>query len=431
MSSSGTPLSKFERAGWIFFPAILLRVALELSYVFFVNPYFSYLGLTLRLDVFKYVESWIIYFSLIMAFPRVFLRASDYMMTYLLYSFLAPLLVFYALADASREHLYYVLLSVVLVAVFREGKPFRFKFVRYGRILAYLLIFSGCIIVTGWLIARGGFNTFNLNLALVYDIREEVAQATGQGIMGYLNIWTFKVFGPTLLAVFLWKRNYVLASFMVGLHIVWFGISTNRSILFFPFLVIFLWTWFRRSRSLLFVPFGMFIVVSFSYLFYFFAADSFLPSLTIRRAFFSPALNTFSYYEFFSENQLIYWSNSVTSAFISYPYDLSPAMMIGDHRGTDSNVNNSFLSTGYMHAGVIGVVLYGVICGFLFRIYDSLSYKGVPPWVAVASLIVPTHSLLTSADLLTALLTHGVAVSMIVLFLLRSKRLMRSDRELP
>jgi len=83
-------------------------------------------------------------------------------------------------------------------------------------------------------------------------------------------------------------------------------------------------------------------------------------------------------------------------------------------------VNNSFLSTGYMHAGLLGVVIYGVLVGLLFRVVDSLSHHGPPTWMCIAAVIVPMHSLLTSADFFTAMLTHGVGASLLLLFLARS-----------
>jgi hypothetical protein len=126
------------------------------------------------------------------------------------------------------------------------------------------------------------------------------------------------------------------------------------------------------------------------------------------------------YYEFFSQNQWVFWSNSFASQFINYPYDLNPAQLIGSYMGTGSHANNSFLATGYMHAGTAGIVAYSIFVGFLFRVIDSLAHKGLPPWVAVASILIPSQSLLVGADLPAALLTHGIGASVLILFLLRS-----------
>jgi hypothetical protein len=413
-------LHALESTRWFITFAILFRVGLEISYRGFVSPVFEYAGFVLDVEYLKYFESWLIWMILVAAFPKLLLKASDYLMAYLLFSFLTPLLIFYGLSNADREHLYIVLLGVILIMLFRAGRPFGLPFIRHGRVLAYAIAALSTAAVTGWMIMSGGLNYFNLDLTRVYEFRRDVGEVINQGPMGYVNVWATKVFGPTLLTVSLWKKKYWFAFLIFCLHIVWFGISSHKSVLFYPFLIIFLWFWFGSSKALALVPMGMAGVVLLSFLAYFFYEDTLLGSLLIRRVFFVPSSLTFTYYEFFSLNEFVYWSSSITSSFISYPYQLSPAAEIGAYLGTDANGNNSFLATGYMHAGIPGVILYGILVGLLFRLIDSLSNKGVPPWVAVASLIIPTQSLLVSADLPTALLTHGVGMSIAILFLLRS-----------
>lgn len=409
-----------ENPKWFFFAAIVFWVFLELSYRKFVNPVFEYSGFILDVNAVKYVEAWLLYAVLLLLFPKNLNKASDYLMAYMLFSFLTPLLVFYSLTNASRSHLYIVLLAVALIVGLRTGRPLKLPLIRGGRIIAFGMLGLGIVLVTSWMVLSGGLNYFNLDLTQVYDVRRDVGEAINYGPMGYFNIWATKVFGPVVLAFALWKRKYLLAIAVFALHVVWFGISSHKSVLFYPFLVVFLWAWFRRSRALALLPMAMSLLLAVSFLFYLLFSDILLGSLFIRRVFFVPANLTFSYYEFFSHNQFVYWSNSITSSFIEYPYDMQPAKMIGNYIGTESHANNSFLSTGYMHAGVLGVAFYGGVIGLLFRLVDSLAYKGIPGWVAVSAIIVPAHSLLTSVDLPTALATHGLGIAIVLLFLLRS-----------
>jgi hypothetical protein len=333
---------------------------------------------------------------------------------------LCPLLVFYGLSGANRQTLYIVILSVFLIYAFRNGKPINVLYIKSGQNIVYAILFSGIIGVTVWMFASGGLRYFNLDLTLVYDFRRDVGTVINEGVMSYLNVWATKIFGPVLLALALWRKNYLTAGFVFGLHVIWFGVSSHKSVLFYPFLVTFLWVWFRKTRALSLIPLGMSLVVVLTFLIYVFMDDVFLGSMFIRRVFFVPAKLTFDYYEFFYVNPFVYWSNSITSYFIDYPYTINTALLIGDYLGTEANANNSFLATGYMHAGIPGMIFYGVLVGLLFRLIDSLARNGVPVWVAVATMIVPSQSLLTSADLPTALLTHGIGMSLVILFLLRS-----------
>ena len=418
--SSRKILAALESTGWLAVWAVVLRATLEVAYLEFVSPIFEYAGFVVDIDYLKYVESWVLYLLLIYVFPKKLDKASDYLMAYMLFAFLAPLLVFYGLSNASREHLYVLLLGVMLISLFRSGKPFRIPTIKRGPVIALVIMGIGIVVVTAWMVRSGGLMFFNLDVTRVYEFRREVGGVINQGVMGYLIVWATKVFGPVLLAVALWRKKYFFAVAVFALHILWFGISSHKSVVVYPLLVFFLWMWFRNSKALAMIPIGMSLAVLSSLLFFIISSDILIGSMLIRRAFFVPSYLTFTYYEFFSHNPFVFWSNSITSGLIRYPYDLGPAELIGRYLNTESWANNSFLATGYMHAGIPGVAVYGILCGALFRFIDSLAHKGVPPWVAVSSVIVPAHALVTSADFLTALLTHGIGIALLILLLLRS-----------
>lgn len=413
-------LKTLEHRGWFILGGVALWLALELGYRLYTSPVHSYSGFILELNVIKYVEAWLIYLFLLFWAPAQLRRPSDYFVSFLLFGLMTPLLIFYGLADQSREHLYIVLLGYALVDIFRRGPVLRLPVLREGPFLGIVVAVVGALVVSLWLFWSGGAGFFNLDLTAVYDYRRDVGAVINEGVMGYVNTWAYKVFGPVLLAVALWRRNWWLAGLVFTLHVYWFGVSSHKSVLLFPFLVLFTWVWFRRTKALSVVPFIMTGVVVSTLLVYLISDYGFPASMFIHRAFFIISNNTFYYYEFFSENNLVYWSNSVLSYFLEYSYDMSPARVIGDSRGTESHVNNTFLATGYMHAGVWGIVLYGILAGLIFRLVDNVSASGVPVWVAIAVLIVPSRALLFDADLPTALLTHGIAVALLILLLLRT-----------
>ena len=239
--------------------------------------------------------------------------------------------------------------------------------------------------------------------------------------MGYLNTWAYKVFGPFLLIIFLSSRKYFFASLVFLLHLFWFGVSSNKSVLFFPFIILFVFMWFKNNRGLSIIPISLSLAISFSYFIFIIFDNILYGSLFIRRVFFVPSFLTFTYYEFFSNEQFIFWSNSITSKFIEYPFDLSPPKLIGAYRETDSHENNSFLSTGYMHAGIAGILIYAIIFSLILRLFDSIVYNQKFIWVSVAVVIIPIRSMTLSADLPTALLTHGVFASLVLVSLYRNK----------
>jgi len=208
----------------------------------------------------------------------------------------------------------------------------------------------------------------------------------------------------------------------VSLHVFWFGVSAHKAVLFYPLLVFFVWFWFRRTRALSIYALGIMGVVVACTAVYMYSGNMMLGTLFVRRTFFVPAMNVFYYYDFFAQSKLIWWSDSITSSFIQYPYDLPPAELVGDLQDTEAHVNISFIAMGYAQAGWIGVVLYSTIVGFIFRLVDSFAARGLDVWFCIAVVLVPMWALVRASDLPTAILTHGVGISLFLLFLVNRRQ---------
>jgi len=421
MTRVKTSLKILEKKYIFIFSSILFKIILEYTYINFVNPFYVYLGFNLDISFIKYFESWLIYLLFLSFTPHILEKTSDFVINILFFSYLSPLLVFYCLSNAVREHLYIVLGGILIIYLFREGKKIKLPNIKHGHIYAYLLCILGVVSVSLWFIFSGGLSFFNLNLLRVYEFRRDVGSVINDGFMGYLNVWAYKVFGPFLLIIFLYLRMYFFTSLVFLLHLFWFGVSSHKAVIFHPFIILFIFIWFRNNRGLSIIPISFTLVVCFSYLSFIIFETNLYGSLFIRRAFFVPSFLTFTYYEFFSKEEFIFWSNSITSKFIEYPYDLNPAKLIGEYLGRDSHANNSFLSTGYMHAGIAGIIFYSIIFTLIMRLYDSIIYNKKFIWVSVAIIIIPIRSMINSADLPTSLLTHGVLISLMLLILYKYK----------
>jgi hypothetical protein len=399
---------------------ILFRFILEAGYLYFVHTLYNYSGFILEFSALKFVESWILLVGLLFFAPCKLNKPSDFFIIIFLLGLIVPLLSLYALADQSRSTVYTVLMGYMIIDVLRKGRQIKLPLIKNGLYLSLGLALAGTILVTAWFFLSGGVANFNLDLTKVYEFRRLTGEMIHVGYMGYINSWATKIFGPFLLAYGLLKRNYALAAFVICLHVFWYGVTAHKSVLFYPLIIVFLWFYFQRTKALSLLPVG-YVAVLISSLSCFFLFDYvLLASLFIRRVFYVIGLLTFDYYNFFRMNEYVYWSNSITSSIIDYPYEVKPPLLIGMFRGTTAHANNSFIATGYMHAGIVGVIFYSIIVGFLFKIADSIVSKNVPVWFITALMAIPMRSLLLSADLPTALLTQGVAMAMILAFLARS-----------
>ena len=400
--------------------ALFFRLLLDFSYGYFVFPLYEYTGFTFSFSLTRIIESWVVFIFLLLLLPSKFKKPSDFFMVMFFFGLIAPLSSLYGLTESQPSHFYAILLGYILVLVFRNGKRFCFPLFSEGQKIALLTLVLLLTIVTGWLVVSGATNFFNLSLTKVYEYRELSGNAINLGGMAYLNTMAFKLGGPCLLAIALYRKWYVLAVLVCLLQVFWFGASSHKAVLFYPTLVIFIWYFFERNNNLYIIPSALFLVVFCSLLAYIYFDHKLAASLFIRRTFFVICQNMFDYFIYFQNEPMLLWSNSITSKYIEYPYDLTPPVLIGQWRGTGANVNNSFISMGFMHAGVAGIVLYGVLVGFIFRIIDSLRGASLPNWLIVAALVAPVRAMLFSTDLPTALLTHGLAFGCLLLIIARA-----------
>ncbi len=410
-----------ESPPWLFALALVFRVALEMSYQDFVFPIYEYAGFLMNENPVKYAESWVLYIGILVLLPARARRPSDYLMCLAFFAFMAPLLVFYGLSDASRWVLYFVLVQYALMGLVRRGRQLHCGAVSNGPSMALGISIAGIIVATSWMIASVGSSTFNLDFDAVYDFREVTTATIYTGFLGYIVVWATTVCGPFLLMLALRRRRHVFALGVLFIHVVWFGFTSHKAVLFYPVLVMSLYILFKYSRALSLIPIGMTLVVMMSLINYLVTDSLFLSGMLVRRVFFVPSHLTFSYFEFFDQNPFVFWSNSLLSGFIRDPYGESVATVIGYYVANDPGLwaNNSFFSTGYMHAGLLGVVIYGLTAGALLRIVDSIANRGVPTWMSLSVVIVPFYSLFTSSDLTTTLMTHGLGFALLMLYLLR------------
>jgi len=270
--------------------------------------------------------------------------------------------------------------------------------------------------------------SLNLNFLKVYEFRAENAELAAGGILGYTNNWTYKIFSMTLFAIALMYRRYFLAILIFLIQVYFFAASAHKGVLFLPLLVFGVWFYFRKTNSLVILPLVFSSVIFLTLLTYFFFDSVFTSSFLSRRVFFIPANLTFAYFEFFDINAKVFWSNSVLSSFLSYPYEISMAKVIGAHLGNENmGANNGFVASGFAHAGLLGVFFYALIIGILLRIINDITYNTLPLWFAVALSVIPLRNLLISSDLFTVMLTHGFIVALVILFLSRSKNMSKID----
>ena len=416
--------SFFLRIFVSFFSYAFLRLALDWSYLTFVSEVFSYQGYQKNEIGISYLYSWLGYMLVVAFVPVRLAKPSDFFLTLFAASYLAPLSSLYGISGWTSDPFWASCASFFFVLFLSNSslvKSVRFPLVKDGARVGFWisLFFVGLLLF--WFSITGAIFNINFNLSTVYDYREVNGEMINVGFFSYLNNWVYKIFSIYLIFWAAKNKKRGLLIVFIGLQVVMFGVSTHKSVLFYPLVVLFVYYYFSRHSGLFVYPLLLGAGVSLSLLYYFSSSDILIPSMFIRRVFFVPAFLTYQYWDFFEFNQFVYWSNSILSSFIEYPYHDRITKMIGFHMDSLASANNGFVSSGYSHAGYWGVFIYSALISALLFIVNGLVRSKEELWISVAILAVPLRELILSSDLPTTLLTHGLLLAIFMIFLVRGE----------
>ena len=406
---------------------ILYRVLLEVSYVNIISPYFGYFGFNTLFSIENYLLSWMVFMTAFLLSTDRISRVSDCFFLMAVIGVITPICILFGYdADRSFAPLGASIASLCVIYFVVNTKSITFRRLPiFSNGLGLVVLISSTFVafLIFWYFKSG--ISLNLDLMRVYEYRSENQDKAGGGILNYIIPWTYKIFTMTLLAITLLKRRYFLAILILSIQVFFFAASAHKSVLISPLLILGLYFYFKKTNSAVIVLGVLSGVVALTLGTYYIFDDILASSFVVRRALFIPSSFTFSYFEFFASNPKVFWSNSLLSGFLNYPYgqDQSMALVIGEFIGyPDQNANNGFISAGFAHAGLFGIFFYSIIIGLILRFLNHVIENLLPLWFGLSLCVLPFATLLLSSDLLVALSTHGFIIALLIITLVRSKK---------
>lgn len=404
----------------------LLKVSLDLCYVFFLSPTFArhfLFPFPLELSAPQFIESYFWVWIVVSFVPFDTRDLSGAFFTSVLVFLFIPLAVMYGL-DSQQTHSTLLLTVMAITISFITAKAKMPKLLipvpRKGHLMALILSSFGIATFLAVSFLSGSISNLNFDLSQVYEFREAATQRIDYGILGYTNLWAQKIFTPFLLAMGLARRNWLLVVFCVLLHVFYTGITQHRQHMFVPLLVIFVWYIYNRGFSFAAGYTIIALILGASTLIVVIFELNALGALILRRAFFVGAGATDGWVNYFLNHPKVYFSNKLLAPFLQTDYNGEDlAFFLGDHLapGLDVGYNAGIVANGFAHIGVFGVVLYAVIMGVFLRTANSIIASGAPVFMVVAVLFVPIRTAWTASDLLSSLLSHGLMIGLLTIWL--------------
>jgi hypothetical protein len=268
------------------------------------------------------------------------------------------------------------------------------------------------------LLTRGGLKRLSFDLTAVYEVREEFLSELAP-FAGYLVPWQGYVLNPALMLIAVQRRSLLIGLLGLALQLLLFSMTGFRAFLFIPALLLVFYVIGRQRQLVATVLAGMLAVVGIALVLYAWLDEPLIPLLLVDRVIVVPAEIHYWYYDFFGVHGQapLQLSQSILAAVSPSHYSAPIAEVIGwTYLGSAASANVGLFGDAFANFGFAGCAIFALLLVFVLKAVDAAG-RFTDPRVAAALLAMPAFELINSG-LLTTLLTHGLALAIVVLWAL-------------
>jgi oligosaccharide repeat unit polymerase len=343
-----------------------------------------------------------------------------------------PSFLLYACAGASNYFIWVTICGYTTFAILTKSK---YKFLNINRnqisfpkIDIPKIIFVAVMSIIIAVYSKVGTKGINFNLLEVYEYRAEIKNSFPKYLL-YLIPWASKVMIPFCTVIALEKRRYLLSFLSIICGVILFSLTGQKSTLFLTLLIPIFYYLIKIQKKKpqvtilsIVLILNTALIASFldfhqDYIF----NKTLIGTFFFRRALLIPSLLNSFYIETFgtSESFRYFFENIPYLRDMSTTREMPIPNIIGMlyFNSVDTSANTGWIGSGFAQAGYLGVILYSSLLAFFCRIGDIFAEKhGLH--VCFCVLAGPLLAMITSSDTLTALLTHGGGLALILLLIL-------------
>ena len=417
------------------------KVLLEYVYTIAVSYWYEYLGFPYTPNISKCIISYMLFWFLICTLDRR-VTVNGILINSFFSICIIPMLSFYWLADKESLYIVYEVIFFLILNFIskRNKKPLVFsiggKFNRYETIIQ--ILFAGYVVLCVFFgLKQGGIDTRAFSFSSIYELRAEGTSING--VSSYILSWCAKSFFPMFLVYFLYLKQYlkvVICLFCQAFLYLCFGYKA-----YILSAVMTLAVYFIVKKSVMekhesnigtmIIYFAALIPCALARLGGILGAIGFSVNNTFAmRMLFEPARIQNGYFDFFSSNNKLFFSEGLIGKLfgLHYPYDNAIGFVITKHlNGIDavSNSNTGVIADSFSQLGVQGIVIIAMLMGAIIVLIKRICIY-TPSYCITAMFFYPIF-MWNDNPLLTNLLTNGLVLDIILLVLvegaLRSRML--------
>lgn len=399
---------------------LLFRAIIDILYAKYVYETFGYAGYALDINPTRIVFSYIVFTAVVVAMPLGRRTSKSFFLFVIVLLLLLPATSYYAMSGQSPEALALTLLATGVVWLFLATVP---------SIIVPKLAISNQreLILVATAIGLGYFLIYlydpersllaGFNLTEIYEMRQE-SKETVSGLRAYLLGNLCKALAPASIATLLMLGKRFAAVLLGGGLLLIMGALGYKEIALYAMLPFMFYCAHKLNISFQNALLAGLITLSIIATIWWRASGQHYPlALLVHRGMVVNAQNNVEYIDFFKENTHTIWGNSFLRGVVEYEYPRKIPEIIGSDRygvGQYGFSNVGLVGSGYMHLGGLGVCIYAMLVAVYACFVNCVSRLNV---LSVSLIFIATVQFV-SADLPSALLTHGGLLVALLLYTL-------------
>ena len=394
--------------------------SLFITYYWVLSPMFSYSLLTYHPNLYKLFLSIAIIYFLVITIPPDYEKPSTYLYFILFTIIFIPTANYYWLNDQPTSYILSEAVCFFLIALLIRKKTKAFAIKMNVAVIALKTVFFLYIFACFVLVLHNGGIHFSDLLSNLYAVRSGNRIS---GLYGYVLNWCAKSFMPLFFIVFYIKKNWLGVALTSCLQAMLFLSYGFKAFLIAVVLLIGVAFLMRKPERfnrnwLLVLILGNFFCLMLAQMI------STRPIfLFTYRTLFLPSQGQFEYYDFFTHNPFLYFSEGSLGRLFGkqYPYSETIGRVVNHYiygSSKNSNGNTGAFSYGFADLGFIGMMLASISIGLVLTLVDA-STKRLPVMIPVGAMAYQMITL-NDTNFLICLNTGGIFWTIILLILLNS-----------
>lgn len=395
-------------------------LSIVVAYILVLSPLYSYAHLTTDVNYYKLGISIVLLIIAVCFLPSDTKKPSTYLYYILFAVIYIPTVTYYWLNNQPTIYIVYETCCFILIALLikKEFNPIRIK-TSIGNALIKILLVIYILLCIYLILQNGGIHLSSI-ITDLYMVRSANSIS---GFTGYILNWCAKSFMPLFFVYFFIKKQWLGVVLVSVLQI---GLFLSFGFKAFIMAVVMLIgiSWLMRKPDnfkrnwVIILSVGNAISLGVSYL-----GSYMLLNLFTYRTLMLPAQGQFEYYDFFTHNKFLFFSEGTIGRVfgIDYPYSQSIGHIVNSYiygPSRVSNGNTGAFSYGFADIGFLGMILAAVVIVLVLCIVDS-STKDMPIMIPVCSMAYQMF-VLNDNNILISLNTGGIFWTIVLLILLNS-----------